>query len=199
MGHLRALDIGVVNPREVLRDMKTVLLAGAFLLSSSFMMAQSQSPASTPPTLPQSQSQPSPDQNTATPSSSPSSTMPSASSDQQSSMGSQSASDNSASQKIEGCLSQGANGFTLADASGTTYNLTGDTSKLSSHVGEQVEVKGSKDSGSAASSAAPSASSDSSAASAGSSSAAGASAGQSITVHSVKRIAKTCSNAQPKQ
>ena len=28
-------------------------------------------------------------------------------------------------QTIQGCLSQGANGFTLADASGTSYNLTG--------------------------------------------------------------------------
>jgi hypothetical protein len=168
--------------------MKTVLLAGAFLLSSSFLVAQNQSPASTPPTLPQSQSQPAPDQQ---PSSSPSSTMPSA--DQSAQAGSQS---DSSAQKIEGCLSQTASGFALADASGTTYNLTGDTSKLSSHVGEQVEVKGTPASGSAASSAAPSA--DSSAASAGASGAASA-AGQSFTVQSVKKIAKSCANAQPKQ
>jgi hypothetical protein len=175
--------------------MKTVLLAGAFLLSSSFLVAQNQSPASTPPTLPQSQSQPAPDQQ---PSSSPSSTMPSA--DQSAQAGSQSDSSaqkiDSSAQKIEGCLSQTASGFALADASGTTYNLTGDTSKLSSHVGEQVEVKGTPASGSAASSAAPSA--DSSAASAGASGAASA-AGQSFTVQSVKKIAKSCANAQPKQ
>jgi hypothetical protein len=170
--------------------MKTVLLAGAFLLSSSFLVAQNQSPASTPPTLPQSQSQPAPDQQ---PSTSPSSTIPSTDQSAQSPMGSQS---DSSAQKIEGCLSQTASGFALADASGTTYNLTGDTSKLSSHVGEQVEVKGTPASGSAASSAAPS--SDSSAASAGASGAA-SSAGQSFTVQSVKKIAKSCSNAQPKQ
>jgi hypothetical protein len=134
--------------------------------------------------------------------------MPSASSDQQSSMGSQSASEHSASEKIEGCLSQGANGFTL-DASGTTYNLTGDTSKLSSHVGEQVEVKGSKDSGSAASSssASPSTPASDNASAQGQASAAGSSAsgasaagasGQSFMVHSVKRIAKTCSTSQSK-
>jgi hypothetical protein len=165
--------------------MKTVVLAGALLLSSSVVFAQNQSPASTPPTLPQSQSQPAPDQQ---PSSSPSSTMPA---DQSS----QSSSDSSA-QKIEGCLSQTASGYALADASGTTYNLTGDTSKLSAHVGEQVEVKGTPASGSAASSAAPS--SDSSAASAASGAAA-SSAGQSFTVQSVKKIAKSCANAQPKQ
>ena len=187
--------------------MKTVLLAGAFLLSSSFMMAQSQSPASTPPTLPQSQSQPSPDQNT----SSPSSTMPSTdqssqTSSSQSSMGSQS---EGSAQKIEGCLSQGANGFTLADASGTTYNLTGDTSKLSSHVGEQVEVKGMPASGSAASSSAsPSTPASDNASAQGQASAAGSNAGgassaasasgQSFTVHSVKRVSKTCSTSQSK-
>jgi hypothetical protein len=109
---------------------------------------------------------------------------------------SQSSSDSSA-QKIEGCLSQTASGFALADASGTNYTLTGDTSKLSSHVGEQVEVKGMPASGSAASSSAPS--SDSSAASAGASGASASSAGQSFTVQSVKKIAKTCANAQPKQ
>ncbi len=198
MGHRRALSYGVVNPREVYQNMKTVLLAGAFLLSSSFMVAQSsQAPASTPPTLPQSQSQPAPDQQPS--SASPSSTMPSAdqssqTSAGQSSMGSQSA-DNSSSQKIEGCLAQSGSDFTLADASGITYKLTGDTSKLSSHVGEQVEVKGMPASDSAASSATPS--SDSSAAAAGSSSA--SAAGKSFTVQHVKRISKTCSNAQPKQ
>jgi hypothetical protein len=169
--------------------MKTVLLAGAFLLSSSFLVAQNQAPASTPPTLPQSQSQPAPDQQ---PSASPSSTMPAA---DQSSMGSQS---DSSAQKIEGCLAQSGSDFTLADASGTTYKLTGETSKLSSHVGEQVEVKGSPAAdSSAASSAAPSTSDNASAAS---TSASGASASEkSFTVQSVKRIAKSCSNAQPKQ
>jgi hypothetical protein len=187
--------------------MKTVLLAGAFLLSSSFMVAQSsQAPASTPPTLPQSQSQPAPDQQ-------PSSTMPSAdqssqTSAGQSSMGSQSA-DNSSSQKIEGCLAQSGSDYTLADASGTTYKLTGDTSKLSSHVGEQVEIKGMPASGSAASSsgsastpASHNASSQGQASASGSN-AGGASAasasGQSFTVQHVKRISKSCSNAQPKQ
>ena len=202
MGHCRALNTGVVNPREVYQIMKTVLLAGAFLLSSSFMVAQSsQAPASTPPTLPQSQSQPAPDQQ---PSSSPSSTMPSADQSSQtaagqSSMGSQSA-DNSSSQKIEGCLAQSGSDYTLADASGTTYKLTGDTSKLSSHVGEQVEVKGSPASDSSSASSASPSSDSSSAASAGSSSASGASAaGKSFTVQSVKRVSKSCSNAQPKQ
>jgi len=44
---------------------------------------------------------------------------------------------------IEGCL-QGSNGsFTLTDNSGTTYQLQGDTSKLSKHVGHEVQITGS--------------------------------------------------------
>ena len=44
---------------------------------------------------------------------------------------------------IEGCL-QGPNGsFTLTDSSGTTYQLQGDTSKLSKHVGHDVQITGS--------------------------------------------------------
>jgi hypothetical protein len=118
--------------------------------------------------------------------------MPSSDPSAQSSASPTSSQDSGSAQKIEGCLSQTSSGFALADASGTTYNLTGDTSKLSSHVGEQVEVKGMPASGSASSSAAP----DASASSAGAAgSAAGASAGQSFTVQSVKKIAKTCSNA----
>jgi hypothetical protein len=85
-------------------------------------------------------------------------------------------------QTIQGCLSQGANGFTLADASGTSYNLTGDTSKLSAHVGEQVELKGSPSAGSAAGAAA-------------SAGGAAAGAGQNFDVKGVKRIAKSCSTA----
>jgi hypothetical protein len=116
-------------------------------------------------------------------------------------MGSQS---DSSAQKIQGCLSQTASGFALADASGTTYNLTGDTSKLSSHVGEEVEVKGSPAAGSAASaSGAPSnpssenssAAGQPSSASGSSSSTSGSSAGQSFTVQSVKRISKSCSTS----
>lgn len=176
--------------------MKKLALATAFLFASSmFVMAQStSSPSST-------DQQQQPSSTTTTNTQSTTTTTPSDQSAQQpsaqepsgqSSMGSQSSTSGSE-QTIQGCLSQGANGFTLADASGTTYNLTGDTSKLSSHVGEEVEVKGMASSGSAASSTAPS----SSAAGATPSSA----AGQNFDVKSVKRVSKSCStsgsNANP--
>src|SRR5512143_410869 len=172
--------------------MKKLALATAFLFASSmFVMAQSTgspsstdqqqpsatSPSSSPSASPSSTDQQSP--SSASPSSSPSQSDQSA----QSSMGS------SSEQKIEGCLSQGANGFTLADASGTSYNLTGDTSKLSSHVGEQVEIKGAPSSGSSAASSGAASSSAASGASPSSAS------GQNFEVKSVKKIAKSCSTS----
>ncbi|MGE5110593.1 MAG: hypothetical protein ACM3JB_07040 [Acidobacteriaceae bacterium] len=160
--------------------MKRIALATAFLFASSmFVMAQS---TSTPSSTDQQQ----PSATSPSSQSAPTSTMPSTSqSDQNQSgaMGSQSGN----AEKIEGCLSQGANGYTLASASGTTYNLTGDTSKLASHVGEQVEVKGSPSS-SAAAATSPNASATGAGASA---------SAQNFEVKSVKRIAKSCSTSSP--
>src|SRR5579883_2550796 len=43
---------------------------------------------------------------------------------------------------VQGCLS-GTNGnYTLTDSTGNSYQLAGDTSKLSKHVGHKVEVTG---------------------------------------------------------
>jgi uncharacterized protein DUF5818 len=87
-------------------------------------------------------------------------------------------------QSVEGCL-QGSNGnFTLTDNSGTTYTLAGDTSKLTEHVGHEVRIKGTTSGGS------------SSGAAAGASAGAGAAGGgQTLTVESVKHVAKTCKSA----
>jgi hypothetical protein len=43
---------------------------------------------------------------------------------------------------IEGCLSGAANTFTLTDATGKTYQLTGDTHGLNENVGHQVRLWG---------------------------------------------------------
>jgi hypothetical protein len=86
---------------------------------------------------------------------------------------------------VQGCLS-GANGsYTLTDASGATYQLTGDTSKLSNHVNQEVKVTGA----SAAGSSAP-ASGDGSAAS--TTGQAGAASQQTLQVSAVKQVSKTC-------
>ena len=89
---------------------------------------------------------------------------------------------------LRGCLSSSGGGYTLTDASGTQYQLSGDTSKLSQHVNNEVEVKGST-SGSTGASA-------STGSSAGSQSAAGSagagSAGQMFTVSKVKKLSGSC-------
>src|SRR2546430_7546443 len=56
---------------------------------------------------------------------------------------------------IEGCLSGSGGNFTLTDKSGKSYQLQGDTSKLSDHVGQEVRVKGMQ-SGASASATSPS-------------------------------------------
>jgi hypothetical protein len=78
--------------------------------------------------------------------------------------------------KIEGCL-QGSDGnFTLTDGSGTTYQLQGDTAKLTEHVGHEVQITGT--SGGAGDSA--------------NSASAGAASQASINVKSIKHVSKTC-------
>src|ERR1700751_4820752 len=87
---------------------------------------------------------------------------------------------------VQGCLSGSSGNYTLTDKNGNTYQLTGDTAKLSEHVGHEVKVTGTSSSGSA------------SAAGGGTTTgttgqAAGANA-QTLEVSSVKHISKTCQN-----
>jgi hypothetical protein len=82
---------------------------------------------------------------------------------------------------VEGCLAGSAGNFTLTDASGTTYQLSGDTSKLSEHVGHQVRIWG-ESSNTATSSSGPS----------GASASATASAQPTLNVKRVKMISSSC-------
>jgi hypothetical protein len=43
---------------------------------------------------------------------------------------------------VEGCLTGAADTFTLTDAKGRTYQLTGDTSGLNENVGHKVRLEG---------------------------------------------------------
>ena len=90
----------------------------------------------------------------------------------------------SAGQKIvTGCLSGSNGSYTLTDKHGMTYQLTGDTAKLSDHVGHEVKITGNSNSaGSAAS---------------GGAAATGATPGgagteKTLEVSSVKHVSKTC-------
>jgi hypothetical protein len=45
---------------------------------------------------------------------------------------------------IQGCLTGSGGSYTLTDKSGKTYQLQGDTAKLSDHIGHEVRVIGSE-------------------------------------------------------
>src|SRR5215813_1536771 len=105
---------------------KLYLIASILLLSSVWLVAQS-TPAQ----------QPSTDQ------SSPSSSSPSQSSPTQSTAPDTSQTSNSGS-SIEGCLAGSSGNYTLTDSTGKSYQLAGDTSKLTEHVGHQVRLTGSE-------------------------------------------------------
>jgi len=62
-----------------------------------------------------------------------------------------------AAHSVEGCLGGAAGSYTLTDASGKTYQLTGDTSKLAEHVGHTVQVSGTEDTSAATGAGAPAA------------------------------------------
>ena len=97
---------------------------------------------------------------------------------------------------LRGCLSSSGGGYTLTDASGTQYQLSGDTSKLSQHVNNEVEVKGTTSGSSGTGSADASTSNGSSAGSqSATGSAAAGSAGQMFTVSKVKKISGSCNTS----
>jgi Protein of unknown function (DUF5818) len=79
---------------------------------------------------------------------------------------------------VEGCLSGSNGNFTITDKNGTSYQLTGDTAKLSEHVGHEVKITGT------AATAGTGAS--------GSTESSAEGTGQTLQVTSVKHISKTC-------
>jgi hypothetical protein len=85
---------------------------------------------------------------------------------------------------IEGCLAGSAGNFTLTDTAGKSWQLAGDTSKLTEHVGHQVRITGSEAGGAAG---------GASGAGAGSSAAGGSSGSQpTFTVQKVKMVSSSC-------
>ena len=83
---------------------------------------------------------------------------------------------------VQGCLSGTDGSYTLTDKDGKTYQLTGDTSKLSEHIGHEIRVTGDMGSDMGTNGSAGQASTGSG----------------TIAVSSVKHISKTCKNAMSK-
>lgn len=79
---------------------------------------------------------------------------------------------------VKGCLSSSGGNYMLTDKNGKTFELTGNTSKLSEHVGHEIKVTGTA--GSASASSNGSAMSE---------------ATPTLEVSSFKHISKTCEGA----
>src|SRR5450432_286510 len=188
---------------------KAYLITAILLLSSVWVVAQSSGSAQTPDTSSsQSQSTQSGNSSSTPSTASPSSTMPQSSSPSSASPSSSSpssqtpdsstrsttttqttqTSSDSSGNSIEGCLAGSAGSYTLTDsATGKTFTLAGDTSKLGDHVGHQVRVMGTSGSGSDAAS---------SGASSSASSGAGSGSGSTFNVKKVKMISSSCSTSK---
>jgi hypothetical protein len=171
---------------------KTFLITAILLLSAAWAVAQT-SPSTPQSTTPETSSQQSTAPSSTSPSQQPAAPDATSSTTQTTTTQTTQTSSNS-STSIEGCLSGSAGNWTLTDQSGKTWQLAGDTSKLSDHVGHQVRIMGTDNSSSASGSSSPGSSSPSSGAGA---TGAGSSAAQStFTVNRVKMISSTCSTSK---
>jgi hypothetical protein len=152
--------------------MRHLLFLAVLLLGTSWAVAQNQSQTSPSTT--------SPSATQTSPSSNAGQTSPD-------DMGSQTGSDHqmsptsSGDTSVQGCLSGSDGNYTLTDKSGTSYRLTGDTAKLSEHIGHEVKITGSTASSSAATGNGS-----------GTDSMGGSPGSKQLQVSSVKHIAKTC-------
>lgn len=174
---------------------KTFLITAILLLSAAWAVAQT-SPSTPQSTTPDTSSPQSTSPSSTSPSQQPAAPDTSSTTTQTTTTQTTQTSSNS-STSIEGCLSGSAGNWTLTDQSGKTWQLAGDTSKLSDHVGHQVRLMGSDNSSSASGasgSSSPSSSSPSSSTGAGAGSSSGTQS--TFTVNKVKMISSTCSTSK---
>src|SRR6266571_7669610 len=136
---------------------KTFLITAILLLSAAWAVAQT-SPSTPQSTTPDTSSQQSTTPSSTSPSQQPATPDTSSTTTQTTTTQTTQTSSNS-STSIEGCLSGSAGNWTLTDQSGKTWQLAGDTSKLSDHVGHQVRLMGTDNSSPASGSSSPSSSS----------------------------------------
>jgi Protein of unknown function (DUF5818) len=90
----------------------------------------------------------------------------------------QTSSTNSGETTVQGCLSGSNGNYMLTDKNGTSYKLTGETAKLSEHVGHEIRVTGTAES----------------ATDAGAMGSESNKASHVLSVISMKHISKTCEN-----
>ena len=164
---------------------KTILLTFTLLACSAWMVAQS-TPSSSQ----------SPDTSSSPSTSAGQSTGSAASQSSGSQAGSAESQSSGSETTIRGCLNSSGGSYTLTDASGTTYQLQGDSSKLSAHVNNEVEIKGTASGASGAGAAGSTSPSAGSSASTGASSTGSAAGSQMFNVTKVKKVSGTCSTTK---
>lgn len=98
---------------------------------------------------------------------------------------SQTAASASGETKVQGCLEGSDGNYTLTADDGTKYQLQGDTSKLSPHLGHEVQITGSTTSASGGTS--PTTGTPT-----------GATQQPTLTIQNMKHISKTCKSASAK-
>ncbi len=168
---------------------KTSLMTAILLLSAVWAFAQT-SPSSSPQsTAPDASSQQQPTSPSSTAPSQPAAPDTSSTTTQTTTTQTTQTSSDSGN-SIEGCLNGSAGNWTLTDQAGKTWQLSGDTSKLSDHVGHQVRLMGTDNSSSASGSSSPSSSNPSSAGATGAGSSSGSQS--TFTVNKVKMISSSC-------
>ncbi len=168
---------------------KTFLITAILLLSAAWAVAQT-TPSTPQQTTPDTSSQQSTSPSSTAPSQQPATPDTSSTTTQTTTtQTTQTSTDNGTS--IEGCLGGSAGNWTLTDQSGKTWQLAGDTAKLSDHVGHQVRITGSEAGGAASSSSSPSSGAGAGAATAGGTGAASG-AQSTFTVKKVKMISSSC-------
>jgi mannan endo-1,4-beta-mannosidase len=165
---------------------KLYLLTAIVLLSTVWVVAQTAPSSSSPSQQPSTADQASPS------TASPSQSSPSQSTTTTQTTTTETTQTSTAGSSIEGCLAGSAGNFTLADTAGKTWQLAGDTSKLSDHVGHQVRITGSEAGGAAGSASSPSTGAAAGAGASTSGSASSSGAQPTFTVSKVKMISSSC-------
>ena len=89
---------------------------------------------------------------------------------------------------IKGCLTSSGSNYVLTDSSGMHYQLQGSTSKLSSHVNQQVQVRGTSSGAGSETSTGTQGT--------GTATTRGANSTQPFNVSKVKKIADSCTSSK---
>jgi hypothetical protein len=162
--------------------MRHLLFLSVLLLAASWAMAQNENQTSPSQTSPSTtQTSPSDNGQSTTSPSNAGQTNPNDMGSGQTGSNHEMSPTSSGDTSVQGCLSGSDGNYTLTDKNGNSYRLTGDTAKLSEHIGHEVKITGSTASSNAAAGNGS-----------GTDTMGGSPGSKSLQVSSVKHVSKTC-------